>query len=479
MTVAEVGTQAPRIMLTPEYGSSAGAEAVELAELAGLKLDPWQELVLEHSLGELPDGRWAAAEVGLCVPRQNGKNSVLEVRELAGLFLLGEELLIHSAQQFKTAKEHFLRILSLIENTPDLSRRVKKVTRTHGEEGIELVSGQRLLFFARTKSSGRGFAKAGFIAFDEAMFLPESTLGALVFTQGVTDTRQRWYVGSAVDQSIHIEGRHFARVRERGINGTDDRLVWCEWSVEADTPTEVPDEWFSDPEAWAIANPALGIRLSEEVIGDELRAVDRRTFAVERLGVGDWPDTEGTGDAIIPAELWDAIHDPDGVVADPVSFAIDVSPERATSIAVCGKNQDGNRQVEIVDHRAGTGWVVDRIVALDEKHSPTLVVCDGYGPAGSLVPALTEAGVKVTTLNSVEHGQACGLFIDAVQQETVRHLGSLELRNAVKGAAARALGDAWAFSRKNSAVDISPLVAATFAHWASVTSDTGGDWTIY
>jgi hypothetical protein len=37
--------------------------------------------------------------------------------ELAGLFLLGEDLLIHSAHQFKTAKEHFSRVLSLIEST--------------------------------------------------------------------------------------------------------------------------------------------------------------------------------------------------------------------------------------------------------------------------------------------------------------------------------------------------------------------------
>src|SRR6516164_1948137 len=139
----------PRILLAPDYGSSAGQEAVELAALAGLRLDAWEALVLEHALGEGPDGRWAAAEVGLCVPRQNGKNAVLEARELAGLFLLGEELIIHSAQQFKTAREHFLRLVGLVEGTAKLSRRVKRVIRSHGEEGIEMLNGQRILFLAR------------------------------------------------------------------------------------------------------------------------------------------------------------------------------------------------------------------------------------------------------------------------------------------------------------------------------------------
>src|SRR5439155_905388 len=76
------GTQQPRICAFPQYAASSGAEAVELARMAKLGLDPWQELVLGHSLGERPDGSWAAFEVGLVVPRQNGKGTVLEAREL-------------------------------------------------------------------------------------------------------------------------------------------------------------------------------------------------------------------------------------------------------------------------------------------------------------------------------------------------------------------------------------------------------------
>ena len=40
---------------------------------------------------------------------------------------------------------------------------------------------------------------------------------------------------------------------------------------------------------------------------------------------------------------------------------------------------------------------------------------------------------------------------------------NLTLRDAIRGAKSRPLGDQWAWSRKSSSVDISPLVAATLA----------------
>jgi hypothetical protein len=54
---------------------------------------------------------------------------------------------------------------------------------------------------------------------------------------------------------------------------------------------------------------------------------------------------------------------------------------------------------------------------------------------------------------------------DAAAQGEVRHLATAELIAALDGALKRPLGDAWAWSRKSSSVDISPLVAATLALW--------------
>jgi phage terminase large subunit-like protein len=198
---------------------------------------------------------------GVEVPRQNGKGAILEARELAGLFLLGERLIIHSAHQFDTSLEAFRRLLALIEDTPDFDRRVQRVSRSHGEEGIELKNRQRIRFRTRTKGGGRGFT-GDCLILDEAMILPESAHGALLPTLSARPNPQVWYTGSAVDQNIHEEGIVWSRIRERGIRGGDPALMYVEWSVNASSPDEVDQKIASDPEAWAQANPGLGIRIS-------------------------------------------------------------------------------------------------------------------------------------------------------------------------------------------------------------------------
>ncbi len=189
---------------------------MEVCELAGLHLDPWQAYVLREALGEREDGQWAAREVGLVVPRQNGKGGILEARELAALFVLGERLIVHSAHQFDTSLEAFRRLRELIEDTPALSKRLKPrgIKNSHGEEGIELKGGQRVRFRTRTKGGGRGFA-ADCLILDEAMILPTTAHGALMPTLSARPNPQVWYTGSAVDREVHEHGEVFARVRAR------------------------------------------------------------------------------------------------------------------------------------------------------------------------------------------------------------------------------------------------------------------------
>jgi phage terminase large subunit-like protein len=458
-----LGAQRPRFCLFPDYVSSAGQEAIELALMAGLDLDPWQQFVLTHALGEMANGSWAAFEVGVVVPRQNGKGGLLEARELAGLFLLGERLLIHSAHQFDTSLEAFRRLLTLIEETPEFDQKVKRVSRSHGEEGIELKGGRRIRFRTRTKGGGRGFS-GDFLALDEAMDLQQSAHSALLPTLSARPNPQVWYTGSAVDQEVHDHGLVLAGVRERGVSGDADGLAYFEWSADADLISV--EKIAMSEEAWAAANPGLGIRISTSHVALEQQSMNPRAFAVERLGVGDWPTSDGSVPQVIPAEAWAACTDKASTVDDPVCFAFDVRPDRsAAAIGVAGERSDGRMHTEVVDHRPGTGWVVDRLVELVEKHQPMSVKCDQASAAASLLTKLANAGVEVETVNATEHAQACGVLFDAVEQGRLRHLGTPELQSAVRGAAKRQLSDAWAWSRRSSGVDISPLVACTLALW--------------
>ena len=121
-------------------------------------LDDWQAWVLEMSLAEQDDGLHSAFEVGVEVGRQNGKGSIMEARQLAGLFLLGEQLQVHTAHEFRTTFEHFLRITRLIESAPALDKKVMRIRRGAGEQAVELKSGERLRFIARSSGGGRGFS---------------------------------------------------------------------------------------------------------------------------------------------------------------------------------------------------------------------------------------------------------------------------------------------------------------------------------
>lgn len=448
---------------------SLGGEAVDLARTAGLDLDPWQDDLLRASLARRPDGRWAAVEVGACVPRQNGKGTVVEARQLAGLFIIGDRLTTYSAHQFDTSLEAFNRLLFLIEDTPELEQEVMRVSRSHGDEGIYLRGRRRIRFRTRTGSGGRGFS-GDTMFFDEAMILRETMIGALVPTLSARENPQLWYLGSAVDQTVHEHGVAFARIRERGLRGEDPLLAYIEFSAmpdadkEAMSPSAVPADVLDDHDVWARANPGLGVRVSEEFVGVERQTMDPRTFAVERLGIGDWPDTTPASATVIDLQRWRGLVDTRSEISDGLVLAFDVTPERSgASISAAGIRADGLVHVEVIDRRSGTRWIPARLAELRKRHQPRAVVCDGRSPAGSLVEKCADAGVTVEKLTTEQYVESCGAFFDLVDNELLRHLGGEALETAIRGAAKRPLVDAWAWSRKGSTVDITPLVSATIA----------------
>ncbi len=452
---------------------SYAAEARDLASTCGLKLDAWQDWVIENSLGVREDGRFTAPEVGVNVARQNGKGVILEVRELVGIFELGEKLITHSSHQQDTSLEAMRRLLEALEEG-GLDSELKSVRNTNGQEALIFKSGQRIRFRTRSKGAGRGFS-CDCLILDEAMFLAEYAHAALMPSLSAMPNPQVWYAGSAVDQEIHEHGIVWARIRERGMDH-DDGLAYFEWSAGLEKPEDVPANL--DDELVARANPALGIRITHEWVETERKSMNPREFAVERLGVGDWPRTDGVMQRVLPIEDWKALTDLDSVVMDPVVLAFDVGPDRTASIAAAGQRDDGLWHVEVFDNRKGTSWLVKALAGYVERNNPAAVVCDAYGPVASILQAVETAGVEVQTVTAAEHAQACGRLVDAVAEKTVRHLGTDELDAAIRGAKPRPLGDAWAWSRKNSSVDISPLVAITLALSVAMDDDKH-EWVIY
>ena len=205
----------------------------------------------------------------------------------------------------------------------------------------------------------------------------------------------------------------------------------------------------------------------------EYRSMAPRTFAVELLGVGDWPATDLSHDLLITPEQWADVMDESSVLQDPVCIAFDISPERHSSILAAGRNDKGKFGIEVIHSRSGTGWVAERMEHLYRSHEIAEVVCDGFGPSAAIARLIDDAGITVRRLDSGDYGKACGFFVDAVGEKTIRHIGQQELDSAIRGAKARPLVDRWAWSRTKSTVNISPLVAATLALWSAHENDVG------
>lgn len=469
--------QAPRIECLPDPPGTGelGQLAVDLCDAAGLHLDPWQAWVLRTACAEDGPGRWSAFEVGLMISRQNGKTALIEARELVGLFVLGEQLIIHSAHRSDTAENSWRRLRMRIASCPTLEREIARAPAGKGAMGITLKSGASAQFRTRTGGGGLGFS-ADCLVLDEAMDLPTSFLGDLMPTLAARPNPQVWYTGSAVDQDKHRDGLAFSRVRDRAKR-RQPRLFYAEWSA-ADSLADVTPDMLDDPEAWARANPALDIRITRQFLQDERHSsMPARQFAVMHLGAGDWPaTTEDAGRTIPPAD-WKACESQERA-AGPTVLTFDVSPTRSRScIARATKKSDGKVHVEIVDHRRGDSptWIVDRLLELVRAESPRIIALDARGPAGALVPHLEphDRQVRLTLCGAPELTQACGVFFDAVLAHSMSHAPSAELDSAVDGAERRSVGDAWSWSRRNSTVDISPLVAVTLAHSAATSLKAG------
>jgi phage terminase large subunit-like protein len=455
MTLLEhslTGSQTPRLCSLPAgvVSDAPGRAAVAQAHAAGLDLDPWQQAVLRQSLGVRADGKWAAFSVGLLVPRQNGKGTVLEALALAMLFQFHAELVVWTAHEMKTAKEGFRRLVSLVTSTPDLMRQVAHIRHGNDDRGIELKSGARVQFLARSSGSGRGFS-GDCVILDEAYKLDGDTMAALLPTLSAVPNPQIWYTSSAPFAS----SEQLHAVRKRGVAGDDPRLAFFEWSM--------PDD--ADPrsrETWALANPGYPHRIDDEAIEAEWREFnaddDPAKFKRERLGV---PDEPPGVSSVVPN--WAELVDPDSSFVGSPRIALDVSPLRdRASFAAAGRRADGMFHVEPIECRPRTDWVVDAASKLWAKWRVPVRIQAG-SPAASFVTLLEEAGVEVDEVTHADHGRAVGVLLDAAAASTLRHLGASSLDSAVRGAELRPSGDVDVWARRSPRVDITPLVAATLA----------------
>lgn len=463
------GSQEPRLRVEPERTSTDGTDAADLISAYGSTLDPWQRLVLDCWLGKGADERYTVTSAGLSVPRQNGKNVILEAREFFGMVISGEKIL-HTAHQVRTSKKAFRRLVALFTDKryPEIVDLVKQIRFTNGEECIELVNGGAVEYSARSRQAARGFDGISLVVFDEAQELTDDQIDAILPTLSASATGTRQIIYTGTPPYPGCPGDVFRRRREAAIGDPSPHDSWHEWSVAAKTLEEIS---LGDRTIWASANPALGIHLTEEFTAEELKSMAPDGFARERLG---WwtPREEHKLDLAIPAELWDACRSaepkPEGKTAFGVKFTQD-----GAEVCLCGAvvPAEGPARITFLARQPtgiGTGWLADWLCK--RYASASCAVIDGRNGADVLTDKLSAVWkIKGSVIrpSGKEVCAAASTLLDALQEKTVTWFNKQpELRDSAVSVVKRPISGGWGFGGENSA----PIEAAALALWGARTS---------
>ncbi|WP_221689975.1 hypothetical protein [Gordonibacter massiliensis (ex Traore et al. 2017)] len=460
---ARRGSQEPRVRLEPKRKYTDGGDAAELASAYGLSPDPWQEAVLDAWLGRDAADRYTATTCGLSVPRQNGKNGILEMRELYGMCANGEKIL-HTAHEVKTARKAFIRLCSFFDNArqyPELAAMVVQIRRTNGQEAIVLANGGSIEFSARSRGTARGFT-VDVVVFDEAQELTDEQLEAMLPTLSAAPSGNRQFIYTGTPPGPNSPGEVFGRTRKAAIEGSDKRLAWHEWSVESIGDVADRDRWYA-------TNPAMGIRISEEFTESELTSMSEDGFARERLGW--W--SSASANAVIGAAEWGALATDAPPSGGKRAFGVKFSPDGANmALSVALKPRDGTPYVELIEHRSmrdGVTWIADWLI--ERKADTAAVVVDGRSQADTLVTLLREGGMPKKAVVVAGTGGAIASssrFLNAVREKKISHYGQPALDESVTSATKRPIGreGGWGWGGDDS----TPVESATLAYWGVMTT---------
>lgn len=424
-----------------------------------MTLDPWQETILQSAMGERSDGTWAAKQVGISAPRQNGKSQLIVARALAGALLFGETKIVISAHSQDTARETFSKFLEIRDQCPALDERIDKVMNALNREFIRFHNGATIQFKARTISGSRGFS-SDCLLLDEAQILGMPAWVSINSTMSARPNPQIWLLGTP--PTPEDNGEVFTSIREAAMRGSAKTLAWLEWSADRDDDPALEATRAS-------ANPAWSSRINHEIVQGEYETYPPERFAQDRLGI--WRSESHA--AVIPGDTWRAltVKTPPANDAPPAALAVDMSHDRVIATAGCWL-REGSAHVELVnvEQTSDTLATVEWVAQAAGRRIP--VVIDTMSPAAAMIPALRAQKVKVITTSASDMGKACGAFFDASTEGRLTHANQSQLNGALAGAKKRDIqgAGAWGWDRKDPDVNLAPLVAATLAHFgASVT----------
>ena len=455
-----MGAIKPRVMSIPLKGKSRGDEFAAFAESIGYTLDPWQKYIADDFLTMDEDGAFIRKTIMVCVSRQNGKTLLAALRILAGLFVFGEKSIIAMSSNRSMALTTFRQVVSIIESNESLRCQVKlnigKVGRFgSGTECVELKNGARYEIVAATRDGARG-KSADLLFIDEVREISEEAWKAAKPTTRARPNAQTFLCSNAGDAFSTV----LNNLRDRAISYPAQSLGWYEYSAPQHSK-------INDPKAWALANPSLGIRISEAVLAEALSTDTPETFRTESL-------TQWISSLSSPWPLgsWEACANTQLKLAPgPVTFfGFDVAQGRRTASLMAGQYlDDGTIAVGMLDAWRSDNAVDDLVIAAKikehaDKYKPQLILFDHYATA-SIAARLTASALKCEDVSGQRFYQASGDLLDAIVAKRIVHASQPALDEQMNACAAKTNDASWRLVRRASAGDISgPIALAMLVH---------------
>ena len=428
-------------------------------------MQEWQSAVNQVA-GEFdPDtGEMVHNVVVLHVPRRAGKSAICLAQLARRVLGAPRSQSWYTAQSGGDAGRTFRREWLPILRNCGLTRNLKTSLRAGGESFELVAASSSATCFPPIESALHG-TNVDLCVIDEAWaFSSDEGRGielAVFPAQLTRPGAQTWIVSAGGTLASTWFDGWLERAETALASGRPGIAVF-EWGADDTAAGYDP----RDPAVWRTAHPALGDTITERAIAAELeRASDVANFERSILNV--WPRPRQLGQAI-DLDAWATLADLD-TPATPVALAFDVSADRANSALVCaGRTPTGLTCVEVLSYRRGTAWLEDDIRAWRRAHPFGVVVADSLA-AGTVADRLEAAGVDVMRTGAAQMGRACADLVDQVSGRSLAHRAQAVLDDTLASAGRRVLGDGWAWSRRSSDTDISPLVAATLAAWAART----------
>lgn len=463
MTTKRRGRQTPTVGFTLPYNESKGDKAIALYNMTGRTAQEWQELLLTDMLAINEDGLWVHTRYGYSVPRQNGKNEVIAMRELYGL-TQGERIL-HTAHRTSTSRSAWERLIYLLESLGIKEKSAANPDgyvsgKSKGQEFIflsEADGGGRIQFRTRTTTGGLG-ETFDLLIIDEAQEYQDDQESALKYTIVSSENPQTILLGTP--PTPYSSGTIFPKFRQKVLSGEMKNGAWAEWSVEEETDP-------NDVEAWYETNPSLGYKLTERAIEDEIGS-DTVDFNIQRLGL--WI-RHNQKSAISKVE-WDRLYLPKfpklhGRLAVGIKYGKD---GKNVSMSIACKSGNDRIFVECIgckDIREGNAWIVNFLTKLGDNCFK--VVVDGASGQSILAEEMKAKKLKAPIMPStVEFIQANSKFERNIYNLKLCHMGQQGLTDIVTNCEKRAIGSAGGFGYRSMILgaDISLLDSVILASWA-------------